>query len=130
MELKTGLTYTATTVVNNDNIASRYGSGLVAVFATPAMVALMENAAMNAVLSHLPHGNNTVGVEVSVSHTKATPMGMTVNATAVLKEIDGKKLTFDVVASDEEGEIGRSTHTRFVIDVERFMSKLTKKSNQ
>ena len=85
---------------------------------------------MNAVLSHLPHGNNTVGVEVSVSHTKATPMGMTVNATAVLKEIDGKKLTFDVVASDEEGEIGRGTHTRFVIDVERFMSKLTKKSNQ
>lgn len=128
MELKTGLTYTATTVVSDDNIASRYGSGLVAVFATPAMVALMENAAMNAVLPHLPEGSNTVGVDISVNHVKATPMGVAVKATAVLKEVDGKKLVFDVVASDEDGEIGRGTHTRFVIDVERFMSKLIKKS--
>jgi predicted thioesterase len=122
-----GVDYTATEIVTKDNTASRYGSGLVDVFATPAMVALMEKAALNAVLPHLPEGFNTVGTEVCVKHTKATPMGWEVYSKAILKEVDGKKLVFEVVAWDKEGEIGRGTHTRYIIDSKRFMEKFSSK---
>jgi len=81
-------------VVSSDNIASKYGSGMVEVFATPAMVALMEKAAMIAVRPFLPEGYITVWVEVCVKHTKATLIGMEVWSKAVLKEMDGKRLTF------------------------------------
>lgn len=122
-----GIEFTATEMVTKDNTASKYGSGLVDVFATPAMVALMEKAALNAVLPHLPEGFNTVGTEVCVKHTKATPMGWEVQSKAVLKEVDGKKLLFEVVAWDKEGEIGRGKHTRYIIDSKRFMDKLSSK---
>lgn len=122
-----GLDYTASETVNSENIASKYGSGLVDVFATPAMVALMENASLNSVLPHLPNGFNTVGVEISVKHTKATPMGMKVWSKATLIEVEGKRLVFEVVAWDEEGEVGRGTHTRYVIETRKFMARLTKK---
>jgi len=122
-----GVEYTATEIVTKDNTASRYGSGLVDVFATPAMVALMEKAALNAVLPHLPEGFNTVGTEVCVKHTKATPMGWEVYSKAILKEVDGKKLVFEVVAWDKEGEIGRGTHTRYIIDSKRFIEKFSSK---
>ncbi len=122
-----GVDYTATEIVTKDNTASRYGSGLVDVFATPAMVALMEKAALNAVLPHLPEGFNTVGTEVCVKHTKATPMGWEVYSKAILKEVDGKKLVFEVVAWDKEGEIGRGTHTRYIIDSKRFIEKFSSK---
>jgi len=122
-----GIEFTATEMVTKDNTASKYGSGLVDVFATPAMVALMEKAALNAVLPHLPHGFNTVGTEICVKHTKATPLGWEVHSKATLKEVDGKKLVFDVVAWDSEGEIGRGTHTRYIIDSKRFMEKLSSK---
>ena len=122
-----GLEYTATEVVTKENTASKYGSGLVDVFATPAMVGLMENACMNAVLPSLPEGFNTVGIEICVKHTKATPMGMKVFSKATLTEVDGKRLVFEVVAWDDEGEIGRGTHTRFIIDTKKFMEKLAKK---
>lgn len=125
--LSIGLEYTASEVVGADNVASKYGSGLVDVFATPAMVALMENASLNAVLPKLPEGFNTVGVEVCVKHTKATPMGMKVLSKATLTEVDGKRLVFEVIAWDEEGEIGRGTHTRYIIDSKKFMEKLAKK---
>lgn len=120
-----GAEYTATEIVTKENTASRYGSGLVDVFATPAMVALMEKAALNAVLPYLPQGFNTVGTEVCVKHTKATPMGWEVFSKAILKEIDGKKLIFEVVAWDKEGEIGRGTHTRYIIDSKRFIEKFS-----
>ncbi|HON71414.1 MAG: thioesterase family protein [Tenuifilum sp.] len=122
-----GIEFTATEMVTKDNTASKYGSGLVDVFATPAMVALMEKAALNAVLPHLPHGFNTVGTEICVKHTKATPLGWEVHSKATLKEVDGKKLVFDVVAWDSEGEIGRGTHTRYIIDSKRFMEKFSSK---
>lgn len=122
-----GIEYTATEMVTKDNTASKYGSGLVDVFATPAMVALMEKAALNAVLPHLPHGFNTVGTEICVKHTKATPLGWEVHSKATLKVVDGKKLVFDVVAWDSEGEIGRGTHTRYIIDSKRFMEKFSSK---
>lgn len=125
--LPVGLTYTAQKTVLSTDSASHYGSGLVEVFATPAMVALMENAALNVVAPLLPNGFNTVGIEISTTHIKATPIGMQVKATATLKEIEGKRLTFEIVAEDEEGVIGKGAHTRFIIDTEKFMSKLAKK---
>lgn len=100
---------------------------MIDVFATPALVAIMENAALMAVASYLPEGFNTVGIEISTTHVKATPIGMEVKATARLINVDGKKLTFEIVAEDEEGVIGKGVHSRFIIDTEKFMAKLTKK---
>ena len=94
------------------------------VFATPAMVALMENAAMLAVRDHLPEGSATVGTQISTSHLKASPLGASITASAELIEVDGRRLTFAVKAWDEKGTIGEGTHTRFVVDRERFLSKL------
>jgi len=122
-----GVEYTATEIVTIENTASKYGSGLVDVFATPAMVALMEKAALNAVKPYLPNGFNTVGTEICVKHTKATPMGWEVHSKATLKEVDGKKLVFEVVAWDKEGEVGSGYHTRFIIDSKRFMDKFSSK---
>jgi len=125
--IKPGLRFTSTQTVTRELTAAHYGSGLVEVFATPAMVGLMENAAMNAVLPFLPKGQNTVGTEICVKHIKATPIGMYVSSEAVLTEVDGRKLIFSLRAWDEEGEIGNGSHTRFIIDTEKFMTKLMKK---
>jgi len=127
INLKAGLQHTSTKVVTKDDTASKYGSGLVEVFATPAMVGLMENAAMNAVLPHLPKGCGTVGTQICIAHSKATPVGMKVQATATLTNADGKRLSFEVVAQDEQGEVGRGTHERYVIEVEKFMSRINQK---
>ena len=94
------------------------------VFATPAMVALMENAAMLAVKNHLPEGSATVGTQINTSHLKASPLGATITASAELTAVDGRRLTFAVKAWDEKGIIGEGSHTRFVVDRERFLSKL------
>lgn len=125
--LKIGVKHTSSQVVTRELTAAHYGSGLVEVFATPAMVGLMENAAMNAVLPFLPKGQNTVGTEICIKHIKATPLGMKVTSEAILVEVDGRKLVFTLRAWDEEGEIGNGTHTRFIIDTEKFMAKLAKK---
>ena len=122
--LKEGLTYTARVVVNGNNNAIAAGSGNLEVFATPSMVALMENAAMNAVAAVLPHGATTVGAEISTTHIKPTAMGEEVAATAVLTAVEGRKLTFAVEACDSAGIVGKGTHIRFVVDKERFMAKL------
>lgn len=127
LSIPVGLSFTSEKRVEFTDTAAHYGSGLVEVFATPAMIALMENAALNAVASLLPEGYNTVGIEISSSHLKATPVGMCVKATATLVAVDGKKLTFEIVAEDEEGVIGKGTHSRFIIDTAKFMSKLTNK---
>ena len=122
--MNTGYSYTSTTVVNNNNTAKALGSGDMDVFATPAMVALMENAAMNAVAPHLEEGQTTVGTQISTSHIKASALGATITATAVLKAVDGRSLTFEITARDGENVIGEGVHTRFIIDRERFLSKL------
>ena len=119
-----GLTYTSTTVVDNSNTAKALGSGDMDVFATPAMVALMENAAMNAVAPHLEVGQTTVGTKISTSHVKASALGATITATAVLTAVDGRCLTFEIIARDGENTIGEGAHTRFVVDRERFLAKL------
>lgn len=122
--MEKGLTYTSTTQVTPENTALTMGSGDLPVFATPAMVALMENAAMNAVKDQLEEGNSTVGASIQIVHTKPSGIGETVTATAVLEEVEGRKLSFSVTASDSKGKIGEGTHIRYIVDRERFMSKL------
>ncbi|MFT4071571.1 MAG: thioesterase family protein [Dysgonamonadaceae bacterium] len=122
--LKEGLTYESKTTVNEDNLACTLGSGDMKVFATPAMVALMENASMKAVADYLPEGSSTVGAAMNTTHTKPSGLGQTIHATATLIEIDRRKLTFRVVAKDEEGNIGEGTHIRFIVDREKFLSKV------
>lgn len=94
------------------------------VLATPCMTALMENAAMKAVAKELPQGCTTVGGHLDVSHVKPTPIGAKVETTAILDIIDGRKLTFKVIAMQGEEVIGEGTHLRFIVDRERFLSKV------
>lgn len=122
--LKEGLTYTSSVVVTLENCASAVGSGGLNVFATPSMVALMENAAMNAVAPYLPEGSTTVGTEINTTHIKPSALGTEIKATATLTSVEGRKLLFDVEASDANGVIGKGTHVRFIVDIERFMAKL------
>lgn len=122
--LKSGLSASSRVVVSAENTALKMGSGDMEVFATPSMVALMENAAMVAVAAALPEGSTTVGSEMNCSHIKPSKLGATITATAVLTAVEGRKLTFTVGASDEQGIIGEGVHIRFVVDRERFMAKL------
>ena len=122
--LKEGLTYTSSVKVTLENCASAVGSGGLDVFATPSMVALMENAAMNAVAPYLPEGSTTVGAEISTTHIKPSAIGSTIKAVASLVAVEGRKLVFNVEAYEEENCIGKGTHVRFIVDVERFMAKL------
>lgn len=122
--LEIGLRYESRTTVSTANSAKTLGSGDMDVFATPAMVALMENAAMMAVASALPEGSATVGTQMNTSHIKASPLGAVITASAELTAVDGRKLTFAVKAWDEKGVIGEGEHTRFVVDRARFLSKL------
>ncbi|MDR0954412.1 MAG: thioesterase family protein [Rikenellaceae bacterium] len=124
MELKIGMTHTAELVVGDAHSARHWGSGALDVLSTPAMVALMENAAMNTVAAALPVGSDTVGTALNINHIRATRLGETVQATAILREIEGRQLLFEVTACDSKGEIGNGWHTRFVVDRERFLSKL------
>jgi predicted thioesterase len=121
---KIGMTFTSDAVVALSNCAVTMGSGDLEVFATPAMVALMENAAMNAVAPVLPQGSTTVGAEINTTHIKPSAVGARVQATATLTAIEGRKLTFAVEAANEVGTIGKGTHVRFIVDEERFMAKL------
>ena len=99
-------------------------SGDLRVFATPAMLALMEEAAMLAVAPHLPEGSTTVGGHIASSHLKPTAHGRSVSATATLTAVEGRKLRFTVVARDEEGLIGEGEHLRFIVDKAKFMERL------
>lgn len=119
-----GLSFTATTTVNQNNTAKALGSGDMDVFATPAMVALMENAAMNVVAPHLEAGQTTVGTQITTSHIKASALGATITATATLTAVDGRSLTFAITAREGDKVIGEGTHTRFIVDRERFLAKL------
>ena len=107
--------------VTGKNTARTYGSGSIDVYATPAMIGLMEGANLAAVDPVLPAGMTTVGINVNVRHLAATPVGMTVRATAELIEIAGKRLTFKVVAYDEKEKIGEGTHQRYIVETESFL---------
>lgn len=122
--LEKGVSASCTTTVRVDNTAATMGSGDLAVFATPAMVALMEHAALKAVASSLPEGSTTVGAELNVTHLKPSGLGTEITATAILTEIDGRKLTFNVGARDAGGMIGEGTHVRYIVDRAKFLAKL------
>ena len=123
--METGKKYTSSMIVEEKHLACNVGSGDLKVLATPMMMALMENAAMLCVADELDEGYSTVGGQIASSHTKPTGLGHTVTATAELIEIDGRKLKFNISASDEDGLIGEGTHLRFIVGKEKFMSKVT-----
>jgi predicted thioesterase len=122
--MKIGDKGTVTVKVTKENCASAIGSGALDVFATPSMIALMENAACEAIKASLQPGESSVGTKVNISHLKASALEDSITATATLTEIDGRRLVFEVVANDSKGIIGEGTHERFVINVEKFLSKL------
>jgi|LSQX01.1.fsa_nt_gb predicted thioesterase len=124
LNLSVGLKYKEEKTVTMDDTAKVFGSGATEVFATPMMIGLMEAASMNAVKGFLPKGCSTVGTLVNVKHMSATKVGKKVWAEAELMEIDRKRLVFKVTAYDEDKKIGEGTHERFVIDDEKFMSKI------
>lgn len=125
--LITGIKGKAETSVTEANTAKAMGSGTLEVFATPAMVALMESAAYNSVASELEPDTGTVGTKMDIQHVSATPVGMRVTAESELLEIDGRRLVFSVQAFDDSGLIGTGTHERFVVANQKFMAKAEKK---
>jgi len=125
--LNVGLTGQAVTTVTEDNTAVKFGSGSVKVFATPAMIGLMEAAAINAVDKLLPEGLATVGTYLDVKHISATPLNMIVMAKAELIEMDGKKLKFKVEAFDELEKIGEGIHLRYIIKLNDFLDRTNNK---
>lgn len=122
--METGLSFTTTMRVAPEVTAEYIGSGDLAVLATPAMCALMENAAMMAVATQLEEGQTTVGTALNIEHSRATKVGEVITATAVLTEVNGRELKFNIAARDQIGLIGEGTHTRFIVSREKFMAKL------
>lgn len=125
--LELGIKGRQETVVTQDMLASNVGSGLVKVFATAMMIALIEKAAVLSIEPYLDEGQGSVGTQVNVSHCSATPLGMRVHAETELIAIDRRKLTFKVAAYDERGLIGEGLHERFIIDMQKFQSKADSK---
>ncbi|MHB8172476.1 MAG: thioesterase family protein [Thermincolia bacterium] len=125
--LKPGVTGESKTMVSEKNTAIAYGSGGVSVFATPAMIGLMENAALNSVQTLLAEGLTTVGTKVDVQHLAATPMGLEVVAKSELIEVDGKRLVFKVEAFDAKDKVGEGLHERFIVDMAKFMERTNSK---
>lgn len=122
--IKEGMIAIIETRVTENDTASKLGSGNLEVFATPAMIALMENASKSCVDLHLPYGYTTVGIEVSIRHIKASPVGIKIRCEAVLTKVEGKKLFFVVEASDENGKIGEGTHVRYIVNSDEFMKRI------
>lgn len=128
--LQAGLTGEARVIVDTPQLASAFGSGgwKVDVYATPAMIALMEQAAVNAVDHRLPPGHSSVGTRVDIQHLAATPPGVEVRAHAELTGVDGRRLTFQVEAFDPTEKIGSGTHERMVVDVQRLLDRARAKA--
>ena len=129
MPLTVGLRGEASVEVVPENTAAAAGSGALPVFATPCMIALMEQAAMESVQPFLEEGQGTVGIRIEVSHLAATPVGMTVRAETELTQIDRKRLCFSVKAFAGDEKIGEGTHERFIVNSERFLQKAEAKRN-
>ncbi len=122
--LQEGLRHTSQLTVDETVTAIAMGSGDMPVLATPVMMALMENAAMLAVADHLPEGSTTVGGHISSSHLKPSKLGDAITATATVTRVDGKKIEFKVEAYCGDTLLGEGTHLRFIVDKEKFMSRL------
>ena len=127
--LKPGLTGEAKVLVFDGNTAERFSNVGAKVYATPMLVALMEQASIDAIRSALLPGEGSVGTKVEMTHLAATPVGMTVTARAELVEVTGKKLVFEVTASDEQEIVGKCRHERYVVtNMEAFLAKTATKA--
>lgn len=126
-KLSIGLKGLASIVVGEEQTAPRVGSGRVRVLATPVMINMMEAAALDAIENLLPAGHQSLGTHLDVGHYAATPVGMTLRATAEVTKIDGRNVTFRVEAFDDKERIGDGTHTRVVVNVDRFDARIQKK---
>lgn len=124
IRIPTQKTFRSTQIVEEKHTAAEYGSGLAKVFATPALVALMENASYKCIEEFLPEGYSSVGMEICVKHLKATLPGDTVYADSKIVVVDGRKISFEIEAYDSKGLIGIGKHDRFVIDNAKFLAKL------
>ncbi|MDE3092142.1 MAG: thioesterase family protein [Chloroflexota bacterium] len=129
-ELKPGLAGESSEMVTDQLTAAAHGSGLVPAFATPAMIALMENASVAAIQEYLGAGQTSVGIEVSIKHLAATPVGLRVRARSEVSAIDGRRVVFKVEAWDDKEKIGEGTHVRAIVDDARFMQRIAEKAKQ
>ena len=129
INIKVGLTAEIETKVFNKSSAEEMGSGNLDVYATPAMISLMERSALSAVSLHLPEGYTTVGTSVNIKHMAATPIGMKVRAVAELVSVEGRKLTFKVEAYDSREKIGEGQHERYIVESAKFREKVYGKLN-
>ncbi|WP_446898046.1 thioesterase family protein [Clostridium sp. LBM24168] len=121
--LREGISAVKEMKVTENDTATKMGSGLLEVYATPSMIALMENAASSSVIEELPEGYTTVGINMNVKHIKASPVGANIKCKAILTKVDRKKLFFDVEASDDKGIIGKGSHIRYIVNSKDFMEK-------
>jgi predicted thioesterase len=126
-KLKPGLKGKAQILVGEEQTAPRIGSGRVRVLATPVMINMMEAAALDAIENLLPAGHQSLGTHLDVGHYAATPVGMTLRATAEVTKVDGRNVTFRVEAFDDKERVGDGTHSRVVVNVERFDARIRKK---
>ena len=123
MEITIGMKGAVSSLVEREDTAAEVGSGSLLVYATPCMVALMEGAACEAIAEFIPEDKTSVGIELSISHLSATPVGMEVRAEAEVTAVEGSIITFQVTAFDEAGKIGEGTHKRAVITTQKFLDK-------
>lgn len=122
-----GLTGSAEIIVGEEHTAPRVGSGRVHVLATPVMINMMEAAALDAIERLLPPGHQSLGTHLSVGHYAATPVSMRLRATATVTKVDGRTVEFRVEAFDDKERVGDGTHTRVVVNVERFDQRIQRK---
>ncbi|MCG6882150.1 MAG: thioesterase family protein [Silicimonas sp.] len=127
-EIKPGMTGTAKMVVGTNDTAPRVGSGKIEVLATPVMINLIEEAALDAIEAALPEGMQSLGTHLGISHIAATPTGMTVVAAARVTRVDGRTITFEVQVADEKETIGSGTHTRVVVTAAKFQARVDEKA--
>ena len=125
--LEVGMKNTVESTSTEETTALNMKSGSLKVLATPAMMCLMEQAAAELVEKNLPADLTSVGISISVAHKAPTPIGLTVKAEAIITNIDGRKISFDVKAFDGVDEIGSGTHERFIVNKEKFQSKANSK---
>ena len=123
MEVTVGMKGITSTLVEREDTALEVGSGSLLVYATPCMVALMEGAACEAINAALPEDKSSVGIELSISHLSATPVGLEVRAEAEVISVEGSIIIFRITAFDEAGKIGEGTHKRAIISTQRFLDK-------
>ncbi len=127
--MEIGIKNTLEITVTGNLTAAAVGSGTLNVYATPAMIALIEETAWKSVAPYLEEGQSTVGTRLDVSHVAPTPLGMTVRCETELTEVDGRRLVFAVNVYDEAGLIGKGTHERFIIMSEKFQAKADSKKS-